>query len=308
MPRLAVSGPISVILCTAQAQLLDITLSINMSVLGKRKTLSLDTLIAARSLSSFFSGALFTDFENIKKAIARDHYLLGKKPPGFLDSLLDELFRYLIILALNSEDGEIHVSPSTLVDKAFHCLLLDPVAYLHVCDLILSAAEAGKNISIRADRVLPHNQLGNENIIARAQRLNRTKTEYVHVFKVDPPAEFWTETIVNTPVVTSKAAAVIPGIPSTTQTFVSTKSQQPQEPQPITIILRDQTGDEIYFKLTNSTPFHKVFAAYAERKGVKIADFRFFAEGESIRGDHCPADYELEEFGQIDVIREFKGC
>ncbi len=79
--------------------------------------------------------------------------------PNRLNEVLEEVCRNLLLVAENSENVEISsVSPSFIVDKVLHCLLLDPTLYHRVCDALLMHLGAGA--AERPMRVLPHNPLG----------------------------------------------------------------------------------------------------------------------------------------------------
>ena len=72
--------------------------------------------------------------------------------------------------------------------------------------------------------------------------------------------------------------------------------------EPITIRVKDQTGEETMFKIKKSTKMSKVFNAYAQRKGVEPASLRFLLDGERIGPDETPKMLELEDEDQIDCV------
>jgi len=72
--------------------------------------------------------------------------------------------------------------------------------------------------------------------------------------------------------------------------------------EPITIRVKDQTGEETMFKIKKSTKMSKVFGAYAQRKGVEMASLRFLLDGERIGPDETPKMLELEDEDQIDCV------
>ena len=72
--------------------------------------------------------------------------------------------------------------------------------------------------------------------------------------------------------------------------------------EPITIRVKDQTGEETMFKIKKSTKMSKVFGAYASRKGVEPASLRFLLDGERIGPDETPKMLELEDEDQIDCV------
>mmetsp|Transcript_54425 Transcript_54425/g.108037 ORF Transcript_54425/g.108037 Transcript_54425/m.108037 type:complete len:84 (-) Transcript_54425:509-760(-) len=61
----------------------------------------------------------------------------------------------------------------------------------------------------------------------------------------------------------------------------------------ITIRVRDQTGEETFFKVKKSTRMEKVFTTYAQRKGVAVNALRFLIDGERINPSQSPQDVRL---------------
>jgi hypothetical protein len=75
----------------------------------------------------------------------------------------------------------------------------------------------------------------------------------------------------------------------------------------ITVKVRDQTGDEIAFKVRHTTPMSKIFAAYAVRRGVPVNALRFFLDDRRLKDADTPKMLEMEEDDQIDVYLEQLG-
>ena len=83
-----------------------------------------------------------------------------------------------------------------------------------------------------------------------------------------------------------------------------TEDAKPEESanEPITIRVKDQTGEETMFKIKKSTKMSKVFSAYAQRKGVEEKSLRFLLDGERISETATPKMLELEDEDQIDCV------
>eukprot|EP00529_Nitzschia_sp_RCC80_P002070 CAMPEP_0113513162 /NCGR_PEP_ID=MMETSP0014_2-20120614/39710_1 /TAXON_ID=2857 /ORGANISM="Nitzschia sp." /LENGTH=94 /DNA_ID=CAMNT_0000409537 /DNA_START=71 /DNA_END=355 /DNA_ORIENTATION=+ /assembly_acc=CAM_ASM_000159 len=77
--------------------------------------------------------------------------------------------------------------------------------------------------------------------------------------------------------------------------------------EPITIRVRDQSGEETFFKIKKSTKMHKVFESFASRKGVQSSSLRFLLDGERIEPDSTPKMLELDDQDQIDCMLEQSG-
>lgn len=75
----------------------------------------------------------------------------------------------------------------------------------------------------------------------------------------------------------------------------------------ITIRVRDQTGEETFFKVKKSTRMEKVFNTYATRKGVPAGSLRFLIDGERINPNQSPEELDLEDQDQIDCMLEQQG-
>eukprot|EP00004_Rigifila_ramosa_P023027 TRINITY_DN6400_c0_g1_i1.p1 TRINITY_DN6400_c0_g1~~TRINITY_DN6400_c0_g1_i1.p1 ORF type:complete len:108 (+),score=24.10 TRINITY_DN6400_c0_g1_i1:24-326(+) len=76
------------------------------------------------------------------------------------------------------------------------------------------------------------------------------------------------------------------------------------EGQKITIRVRDANGEEIFFKVKNTTKMSKVFKAYAERKGVRPETMRFMgSDGKAINAEHTPKLLGFEDEETIEVAQ-----
>ncbi|GMH69783.1 hypothetical protein TrVE_jg4207 [Triparma verrucosa] len=84
--------------------------------------------------------------------------------------------------------------------------------------------------------------------------------------------------------------------------------EQPKaEGDAITIRVKDQTGEETFFKIKRSTKMEKVFQTYATRRGVDFNSLRFLLDGERIGADETPKTLELDDQDQIDCMLEQTG-
>ena len=86
-------------------------------------------------------------------------------------------------------------------------------------------------------------------------------------------------------------------------------SDEAAEPtvETITLKLRDQTGDEMFFKVKKTTKMSKIFEAYATRRGVASNALKFLMDGQRVNPDSTPKMEELEENDQIDVMVDAVG-
>lgn len=72
----------------------------------------------------------------------------------------------------------------------------------------------------------------------------------------------------------------------------------------LSIRLKDQTGEEVHFTVTQHTYLGKVFHKYAERKGVPRTGLRFLLDGKRLDDNETVKDVEIDDDTQIDVMIE----
>jgi small ubiquitin-related modifier len=85
------------------------------------------------------------------------------------------------------------------------------------------------------------------------------------------------------------------------------KAEGGEKGEAITIRVRDQTGEETFFKIKKSTKMEKVFSTYAQRKGVSVESLRFLLDGERIEKTSTPKLLDLADQDQIDCMLEQLG-
>lgn len=78
-----------------------------------------------------------------------------------------------------------------------------------------------------------------------------------------------------------------------------------QEQKHITLIVKNQVGEEVQFKVKLNTVFEKVFKAYSDKKGVQNTKFLF--DGHRIKATDTPADLDMEDGDIIDAMLEQLG-
>eukprot|EP01032_Pedospumella_encystans_P009657 gene9657-11349_t len=75
----------------------------------------------------------------------------------------------------------------------------------------------------------------------------------------------------------------------------------------VTLRVKEQTGEEMFFKVKGTTKMQKVFDSYAQRRGVQPNAIRFMLDGQRIRSEDTPKMLELQDDDQIDVVLETVG-
>ena len=277
-------------------------------------------------------GALKSNFDHLKNHISHDCAFVASKPDAvrttFLKQLLEELFRYIYLLADNSSDGVIRSSPSYFVDQAFHCLMLDPSLYFRVCREILSM-QGQDGVDIPA---LPHDALGGQGDDSepRKARYLDTLDRYKKIFGQDPPLALWTDYSNDPAAVTtefeaqqaqqavasrphhaqprqmapSSAAAVL--VPSAVSP-IPQRVNRNEDDGSVTVVIKNQAGNTNFYKIMRTSSLLSLCKYYAEHHDLKMSDLRFTLDGHSFY-DETARDLGLEDGDQIDVLLALKGC
>eukprot|EP01034_Spumella_vulgaris_P036196 gene36196-44647_t len=76
---------------------------------------------------------------------------------------------------------------------------------------------------------------------------------------------------------------------------------------PITLKVKDQGGEEMFFKVKKGTEMSKIFNAYAGRRGVAATALRFMFDGKRVKETDTPKMLEMEEDDQLEAYLEQLG-
>mgnify|MGYP002033634415 CR=1 FL=1 len=182
------------------------------------------------------------------------------------------------------------LSPPPLIDRVWHEHVLDTKRYAPAC---LSAF----------GHPIHHDPNGDEDVESRARRREATLVALEKVYGDKYDEEIWAFPA-EAPPKRKRAVVKREGTPaSRTRRRTTTPSDGS-----INIRIRDQTGEETFFKVKTTTKLDKIFNAYATRKGVAATDLRFLFSGVRVRGDQTPAGIDMEEGDMLDCMLEQGGC
>ena len=119
-----------------------------------------------------------------------------------IKSLTQELFRFLKLVALshppllvNEDDDDQILSPSPMIDRVWHELLLHPRLYERVCTFIRKAlqqdcSKSGGDTAVSA--IIPHWLRGeHDSWNVRRIRYEKSVDMYADIFGNDPPEDVW---------------------------------------------------------------------------------------------------------------------
>ena len=70
----------------------------------------------------------------------------------------------------------------------------------------------------------------------------------------------------------------------------------------LSLKVKSQDGNEVYFKVKKTTAFAKVMNAYCKKVGADMESVRFLFDGQRLRPEQTPADLEMEDEDEIDAM------
>mmetsp|Transcript_31201 Transcript_31201/g.79545 ORF Transcript_31201/g.79545 Transcript_31201/m.79545 type:complete len:93 (+) Transcript_31201:163-441(+) len=82
-----------------------------------------------------------------------------------------------------------------------------------------------------------------------------------------------------------------------------------QEAKIISLIVKDQHGTEVMFKVKPHTKLGKVFSAYCQKKSLQNDAVRFLFEGNRVLDDQTPEQLDMEDGDHLDCVQnQVGGC
>ncbi len=70
----------------------------------------------------------------------------------------------------------------------------------------------------------------------------------------------------------------------------------------LSLKVKSQDGNEVYFKVKRTTQFHKVMTAYCKKVGADLESVRFLFDGQRLQQNQTPADVSMEDEDVIDAM------
>ncbi|CAM9561094.1 unnamed protein product [Ectocarpus sp. 12 AP-2014] len=92
-----------------------------------------------------------------------------------------------------------------------------------------------------------------------------------------------------------------------TQQQDATTRKKEEPARVLTIIVRDQTGEDTYFKVRSTVAMSKIKHTYCSRKGVSTGAMAFLLDGHRVEDDETPASLELEDEDHMFAILNQSG-
>ena len=70
----------------------------------------------------------------------------------------------------------------------------------------------------------------------------------------------------------------------------------------LNIKVKDQNGNEVFFRMRQGAPLKKLMTTYCERQGVSESQMVFLYDGTRLTPEMTPASLEMEEVDQVDAV------
>ena len=171
-------------------------------------------------------------------------------------------------------------------------MLLDNRFYNMLCrDLFHNAIDMD-------DFVIYHNPDGGDNPTERNKRYENTLRKMEKYFHEKPDPLVW-----------EPAQSVSSKRPRDSRGDLGDgKTTDEDIDEIITIRVRDQTGDEMFFKVQKNTKLEKVKSAYAQRTGIGITHCAFLQDGQRVADNSTPGSLAMKNGDFIDAILEIAAC
>ncbi len=78
-------------------------------------------------------------------------------------------------------------------------------------------------------------------------------------------------------------------------------------PRHLNIKVVSQDGNEVYFKIKDTTQLKKLINAYCGRQAISVSSVRFLYDGQRIDQDQTPSDLGMEDNDIIDAVLQQTG-
>jgi len=100
-----------------------------------------------------------------------------------------------------------------------------------------------------------------------------------------------------------------PDQPNANEGAANGDESKPSGGEHLSLKVKSQDGNEVYFKVKKTTQFAKVMNAYCKKVGSDMDSVRFLFDGQRLKPDQTPADLEMEDEDEIDaMVSQTGGC
>lgn len=120
------------------------------------------------------------DYSTVKKTLSNNY-----DNNDDIESIIEELKRFLALKVFEKDFNADILTPSHIIDEAWHSLILDPLSYTLLCQ------QLSNNKSDPKEYIINHNQHGGDDIKNNKKRYEKTLMLYKEYFGQAPPLMIW---------------------------------------------------------------------------------------------------------------------
>lgn len=216
----------------------------------------------------------------------------------------EELFRFLRLKAFDEQ-----VSPSPVIDTCWHMLLLLPLLYVKVCELLVR----GKKTLAYERGIIPHNPLGGDNQFARSRRYANTLRLYVEHFPEGAVLpEVWPSTYGGGEPNSSAGFGVIGRkrscSPPPTDRVVRPTVSPPLPSTVINIFVRILSGETLTIAIDVAATVLQLKEVVEMKEGTPAEQMRLICRGVELQDDWTLLDQNLQEGSTVNMVLRLRGC
>jgi hypothetical protein len=194
-----------------------------------------------------------------------------------------ELVRFLVVKAEANDTDATAYSPSELVDKAWHQLMLFPGFYHKLCiDL--------------CGQIIDHNPLGGDE--GCEQRQQALKLRYKLCFGRSPPVE-------------RAGAAKAPRqkrLRSASEQATNARPAKTPKSSGFNIVVKCITGKDSALEVEPSDSVYTLKEKYQNKEGVPLGQLSVLFNRVRLEDDRTLSDYNIEEGSTLYMVLELRGC
>lgn len=90
----------------------------------------------------------------------------------------------------------------------------------------------------------------------------------------------------------------------------NTAENRPPKTEPsdvINLVVKDQAGGEVHFKVKLHTKLEKVMQAYVTKKSIELSSVKFLFDGQRVNSGATPQSLDMADGDVIDCLQEQLG-
>ena len=216
-------------------------------------------------------------------------------------ALCRELVRFL---ALSSAEPEGTLSPSPLVDVAWHAALLIPRLYHALCVHIRPEGTAAGH-----DTLVAHDPATALDTVADIRaRFERTLAAYEAHYGAPAPEALWPRSYLAPQGLAAEGGTASAAVAATSQPRVCRVERQLIPPGSMSINVQTLTGRTYKFMVQPDELVEKVKDRISAEEGVPVVQQRLIYEGKVLKDETKLSAYDINEGATLKLVMNLRGC